>query len=65
MKPANEKAVLFIDLLGFASLVSEYPVDVDDLVGQDRLSGMFAACGSRIFMPLDLIASSLGAGEHC
>ncbi len=23
------------------------------------------SCGSRIFMPLDLIASSSGAGEHC
>jgi hypothetical protein len=41
----KKKAVLFIDVLGFASLVNTYPLDVSDLVGQDRLDHRFA----RIF----------------
>lgn len=41
MKPADEKVVLFIDVLGFAALVDENPLDVNDLVGLDRLSHHF------------------------
>ncbi|MEO1016317.1 MAG: hypothetical protein AAFY56_01300 [Pseudomonadota bacterium] len=43
MKPADEKAVLFVDVLGFAALVDENPLDVDDLVGLDRLSHHLAS----------------------
>jgi hypothetical protein len=38
MALANQKAVLFIDVLGFASLVRTHPLDIDDLAGQERIS---------------------------
>ena len=41
MKLADEKAVLFIDMLGFAALSKKYPVDVDDLVAHNRPSHRF------------------------
>ena len=43
MKLADEKAVLFVDVLGFAALVDENPVDIHDLAGQERLSHHFAS----------------------
>jgi hypothetical protein len=41
MATTDQKAVLFIDVLGFGSLIEAYPLDVDDLVGQERLSHRF------------------------
>lgn len=52
MKPADEKAVLFVDVLGFAALVDENPVDIDDLAGQERLSHHLASALAGYKNPL-------------
>jgi hypothetical protein len=59
MKPAENKVVLYADMLGFASLTEEHPIDLDQLAALEKPALTFASIlsGKRANRLMDVFRS--------